>query len=177
MEYFPRPTPCPTLPDKRLAAHWMLTFERLQPLKIMVLARTVFLGKVSNEKKLAYETVLSAQQKAVDQLKMNKWKNDKMNNFKTIEASKLDKIARSYIISQGYPSIPHSLGHGIGLEVHEKPWLSFNSEDKLQNGMVFSIEPGIYLNDKFGIRIEDLFTIQNNKLIQLTHSPKGLIEL
>ena len=94
-----------------------------------------------------------------------------------VKASDLDKSARDHIISKGFPSIPHSLGHGIGLEVHESPSLSPNSKDKLAEGMVFSIEPGIYVNDKMGVRIEDLFTIQNNKLIQLTNAPKELIQI
>src|SRR5205085_237895 len=60
----------------------------------------------------------------------------------TLFAKEVDTIAREYIISQGYPSIPHSLGHGIGIDVHEPPSLNPNSETPLQEGMVFSIEPG-----------------------------------
>ena len=81
-----------------------------------------------------------------------------------------DKIAREYIISKGYPSIPHSLGHGIGIEVHEAPTLAPNSQDEIKGGMIFSIEPGIYLPNKFGVRIEDLYTIQDKKLVILSDS-------
>lgn len=89
-----------------------------------------------------------------------------------IKASDVDRVARMYIESQGYPTIPHSLGHGIGLEVHEPPYLGPGSNDILEEGIVFSIEPGIYLEGKFGVRIEDLFVIQNGELIQLTKAPK-----
>jgi Xaa-Pro aminopeptidase len=139
------------------------------------MTRTIHFGKASAEKKKAYQTVLTAQQKAIEILKskliiLNSEK-------KPINSSLIDQTARTYIISQSFDPIPHSLGHGIGLEVHEPPRLSPNSTDKLENGMVFSIEPGIYLPNKLGIRVEDLFTIQNNKLIQLTNSPKHFIEL
>ncbi|MEM4736688.1 MAG: M24 family metallopeptidase, partial [Nitrososphaeria archaeon] len=94
-----------------------------------------------------------------------------------ITAASLDKIVREYILSQGYPSIPHSLGHGIGIQVHEPPALSPTSKDKLTDGMVFSIEPGIYLPDRFGIRIEDIFAIQNSELTKLTNSSSSLIQI
>jgi len=133
------------------------------------MTRTIFLGKPTPEQKKVYETVHEAQQKAIETLKSSL--------AKPIQATLVDQAARDYIISQRYPSIPHSLGHGIGLEVHEDPTLGPNSEAFLQEGMVFSIEPGIYLPDNFGVRIEDLFAIQNNKLIQLTQSPSHLIEI
>jgi Xaa-Pro aminopeptidase len=133
------------------------------------MTRTIFFGKASPEQKHVYTTVLTAQQKAIEYLEKN-IKNQ-------IPLSCIDKIARDYIISQKFPSIPHSLGHGIGLEVHETPSLSSKSKEIVKNGMVFSIEPGIYLTDSIGVRIEDLIAIQDNKVIQLTHSPKNLIEL
>ncbi len=136
------------------------------------MTRTIHFGKVSPEKKRIYETVLASQQKAIEQ-----YNNETIKQSRVIKTLDLDNAARFYIVSKGYPAYPHGLGHGIGLEVHEAPRLSPKSKDKLQNGMVFSIEPGIYLPDKFGVRTEDLFTIQNNKLIQLTKSPKNLIEI
>jgi Xaa-Pro aminopeptidase len=69
------------------------------------------------------------------------------------------------------------VGHGIGLEVHESPRLGPGNEDIITEGMVFSIEPGIYLPNKFGIRIEDLFAVVNNKLVQLTKSSSNLLEI
>lgn len=133
------------------------------------MTRTLFFGKASAEKKRIYTTVLDAQQKAIEYLQKN-IKNQ-------IPLSSIDKIARDYIISRNFPSIPHSLGHGIGLQDHEPYPLSPKSEEIIKNGMVFSIEPGIYLNDFIGVRIEDLIAIQDNAVLQLTKSPKTLIEL
>ena len=81
------------------------------------------------------------------------------------------------ITTNGFPAFSHGLGHGVGLQVHEAPRLSPKSKDILREGMVFSIEPGIYLPDNLGVRIEDLFTIQNNKLIHLTKSSREPISL
>jgi Xaa-Pro aminopeptidase len=94
-----------------------------------------------------------------------------------VVGKEVDQVARDYIISEGFPAIPHSLGHGIGLEVHEFPRLSPKSEDELLEGMVFSIEPGIYIPKFGGVRIEDLYVIEKNGLKQLTKSNKNLIEL
>lgn len=134
------------------------------------MTRTAFFGKPSEEFKNAYATVLTAQQKAMSVIV--KSFTTKQSTTQTGLARAADQTARQYIIDQGYPSIPHSLGHGIGIAVHESPFLSPKSKDQLAEGMVFSIEPGIYPSNKFGIRIEDLYTIQNNKLKQLTTAPK-----
>jgi Xaa-Pro aminopeptidase len=136
------------------------------------MTRTVFFGNATKEQKKVYETVLHAQELAVQQ-----YNNVTIELNKTILASSLDKVAREYIISQGFDSIPHSLGHGIGLQVHEAPSISPKSKVLLAEGMVFTIEPGIYLPEKFGLRIEDLFVIEKNKLKQLTTTPKNIIEL
>lgn len=135
------------------------------------MTRTIFLGSPKENQKQMYEVVLEAQQKAVDFL------NDKIKSGETIKASDVDKAARDYIISKGYPTIPHSLGHGIGLEVHEHPSLSPKSKEILKEGMVFSIEPGIYLPSKGGVRIEDLFVLERGGLRQITKSPKNIISV
>lgn len=131
------------------------------------MTRTVSFGKATDDKKKMYETVKQAQQKAIDLFAVKK----------PIKGSAPDRVARDYILSQGYPQMPHSLGHGIGLEVHESPRLTSVSEENLEEGMVFSIEPGIYLPEVAGVRIEDLFVIENSALIQLTNSSRQLIEL
>jgi Xaa-Pro aminopeptidase len=136
------------------------------------MTRTVFFGKVTEKQKKVYETVLDAQEKA-----SKKIQSLIINSKSPIKANEIDNISREYILSQSFPSIPHSLGHGIGLEVHEPPRLTPVSNDTLKPGMVFSIEPGIYLPDEFGIRIEDLYTIENDRLIQLTKSPKKFPEI
>lgn len=133
------------------------------------MTRTVFFGKAPKEFKKMYNTVLEAQKKALKHL--GRWRGS------DLDSSEVDRIAREYIISQGYKTIPHSLGHGIGLQIHEPPRLSPKSKDILKEGMVFSIEPGIYLLDFGGVRIEDLVVLENNNVRFLTHSPKNLIEL
>jgi len=135
------------------------------------MTRTVFFGKATKEQKKAYQTVLESQELAIDFIKNN------IKMKKQIIGKKVDQTSREYVIQKGFPSMPHSLGHGVGIEVHEPPRLTVLSEEKIENGMVFSVEPGIYLPEKFGIRIEDIFTIEKNKLIQLTESSKEFIEL
>jgi Xaa-Pro dipeptidase len=79
-----------------------------------------------------------------------------------IKASYVDQVARKVIADYGYAdNFIHSTGHGLGLEVHENPTLSINSQFKLLEGMVITVEPGIYIKDKFGIRIEDDILIKN----------------
>jgi len=130
------------------------------------MTRTVFFGKATEEEKKMYQTVLEAQTKAIQQL-----------SNKTIKASDVDKIARNHITSYGYPTIPHSIGHGIGLEVHETPSLSPKSKAILQLGMVFSVEPGIYLPESGGVRIEDLVTLTPLGTEILTNAPKSFMEI
>lgn len=126
------------------------------------MTRTFSFGKPTEELGKIYKIVEKSQQLAIEHIQ------SLIANHQSIQASEIDKVARNHIVSQGYSTIPHSLGHGIGIEVHEAPRLSPTSKDKLEEGMAFSIEPGIYLPEIGGVRIEDLFTIQNNKLIQLT---------
>lgn len=137
------------------------------------MSRTVFFGKADEKFKKIYNTVLESQKSAIKQLD-----NLAINRkSKMVSGRFIDSITRNYIIKSGYPSIPHSLGHGIGIEVHESPRLSPKSKDILKEGMVFSIEPGIYISNYGGVRIEDLITIQGNKPELLTRSPKNLIEI
>ena len=114
---------------------------------------------------------------------MDKGENHKslIINRKSLLASDIDSTARDYIISQGFPSIPHSVGHGIGLEVHELPHISPSPagglKTKIKTGMVFSVEPGIYKPGFGGIRIEDLVAMTKNGPKLLTTASKNLIEL
>ncbi len=133
------------------------------------MTRVFFIGKATKEQKKVYSTVVTAQQKAVEYIESQLKKGKKP--ISTI----VDSTARDYTTSQNYPPFNHS-SHGIGLEVHENPHVS-SSKETLENGTVFSIEPGIYLPGKFGVRIEDLYAIVNNRLVTLTHSPKELIEI
>lgn len=135
------------------------------------MTRTVSYGPASDYKKRVYKTVLEAQLRAIEFIEQ------KLQNHAPITAVDVDKVARDYIVSAGFPNMPHSLGHGIGLNVHEAPRITNVSKDILLNNMVFSIEPGIYIPGAFGVRIEDLFTISDNKLIKLTKSPVNLLEI
>ncbi len=125
------------------------------------MTRTIFFGKADDKFKKIYNTVLASQQKAIESLKSSmvngQWSIDARNadssEVDSIRASDIDLVTRNHIVKQGYPTNPHSLRHGIGIEVHESPRLSPESKDILKPGMVFSIEPGIYLAGFGGVRI------------------------
>ena len=130
--------------------------------------RTVVIGKADDEMKKLYETVLSAQKRAIEYLKEG------------ADAGEADKIARDIIDSvEAYKgTFGHALGHSIGLFVHEAPSLSKRSFGiKLKAGQVTSVEPGIYLFGKYGCRIEDLVAIEKNGVYNFTKSTKDLIEI
>ncbi len=129
------------------------------------MTRTVFFGKANVKFKNIYKTVLTAQQNAIKVIK------DKA------QASKIDGAARSYILSKGYPNIIHAVGHGIGIEVHEAPILSPKSKDVLENGMVFSVEPGVYIPGYGGVRIEDLVLVREGKAWLISHAKREIIEV
>lgn len=130
------------------------------------ITRTVAVGNPSRQLKEIYDIVLAAQIQAVDKIKPG------------MTGREADTIARDYINEKGYgDKFGHSLGHGIGLEVHEGPGLASRSETKLVPGMVVTVEPGIYLPDIGGVRIEDDILITQNGNETLTHAPKELIIL
>ena len=117
------------------------------------LTRTVYLGKPDETFKKVYSTVLEAQQTAIANIKPG------------MTGTEADTLARQVIEKAGYgDTFGHSLGHGIGLITHEKPTVGPNSTDILTEGMVFTIEPGIYISGWGGVRIEDDVAIQNGKL-------------
>lgn len=126
------------------------------------MSRTIFVGEAKEEYKRIYEIVLKAQLETI-------------KNIRTLmKCSDIDKIARTIINSYGY-DFNHSVGHGIGTEVHEEPIISSKSNETVKNNMVFSIEPGIYLEGKFGVRIEDVIVINNGIPEILSLSPKDII--
>lgn len=119
------------------------------------MTRTFHVGIPSEEVKEIYSIVLEAHHKAVSSVRPG------------INCSELDQVARKVIQSAGYGKyFSHGLGHGIGIQVHEAPKIAPGSRELLDCGMVFSIEPGIYLPEKFGIRIEDLFLIEKNTVVR-----------
>lgn len=130
------------------------------------MTRTVAVGKPSKEQTDLYNTVLRAQQRALDKIQPG------------VKCCDIDSAARDYIDSQGYKGcFGHALGHGVGVDIHESPVLSQNSADLLKPGMVVTVEPGIYLQNKFGVRIEDMVQVTANGFKNFTKSPKDLIIL
>ncbi len=130
------------------------------------MTRTVAVGEVSDEQVRVYNTVLEAQLKALEILREG------------VKCSDADAAARIYINEKGYGEyFRHSTGHGVGLEIHEKPNLSPKSEQILQTGNIVTVEPGIYIPGKFGVRIEDLAIITKFGCENLTKITKKLTKL
>ncbi|MFC5603524.1 M24 family metallopeptidase [Sporosarcina koreensis] len=154
--------------DKVIQTGEMVTldFGALYNGYISDITRTVAVGEPSEKMREIYEVTLAAQELALEKIKPG---------MTGIEA---DAIARDYIKSKGYgEAFGHSTGHGIGLEVHEGPGLSFRSETVLEPNMAVTVEPGIYLPGIGGVRIEDDILITEDGNVRLTHSPKELIIL
>jgi Xaa-Pro aminopeptidase len=107
------------------------------------ITRCFAVGKSNPFYKKVYDAVQQAQAAAIEMLKPG------------IVAKKVDAASREVIRKSGLPVYGHGTGHGLGLEVHEQPAISTNSKAKLQLGMVFTIEPAVYIPGKLGIRIED----------------------
>lgn len=115
------------------------------------LTRMVFLGKIGGTLRRNYEVVAQAQKMAIKAVKAG------------IEIRQIDQIARQYISKNGLgPSFIHALGHGIGREIHERPAISPTNHDILKEGMVFTVEPGVYIPGWGGIRIEDMVLVKKN---------------
>lgn len=130
------------------------------------MTRTVAVGSVTDEMKTVYNTVLTAQKAVLDMLRAG------------VVCSNADKTARDIIYNAGYKGcFGHSTGHSVGLFIHESPALSPNCSDVLQSGMIVTVEPGIYLENKFGVRIEDMVLVTDDGIENLTHSDKQLIVL
>lgn len=92
-----------------------------------------------------------------------------------VTAASIDTVAREYIEAAGYgEAFTHSTGHGVGLEIHEKPLIGSKDTTRLEEGMVFTVEPGIYLEGKGGVRIEDMVLVTNGGCRVLTKRPKSL---
>ncbi len=134
------------------------------------MTRMVFVRQPKHEWKLAYQTVLEAQKAALSYLQAQ---GRALNS--QLSGSYADRTAREVIRESGLPPYPHSLGHGVGLDIHEKPRLTIKKPfGKLKAGMVFSVEPGIYIEGRYGIRIEDLVLLKKDGLEILSQSKKTL---
>ncbi|HIH73215.1 MAG TPA: M24 family metallopeptidase, partial [Thermococcaceae archaeon] len=128
------------------------------------ITRTIVVGTPNEKQREIYEIVLEAQKKAVEAAKPG------------MTAKELDSVARKIIEEYGYgDKFIHSLGHGIGLQVHEWPRVSQQDETVLKEGMVVTIEPGIYIPKFGGVRIEDTIVITKNGAKRLTKTDRELI--
>ncbi len=128
------------------------------------MTRTVAVGNISDEQKKVYHTVLDAQKAAFTGIKPG------------AVCKEVDALARNLIDSSGFENcFGHGLGHSVGIEIHENPSFNTRCETLLKEGMVITVEPGIYINDRFGVRIEDMVLVTHSGFENLTHSSKELI--
>ena len=128
------------------------------------MTRTVCIGKPDDEMRRVYNTVLEAQKRAFDAI------------FAGVTGKQVDAAARDYIYSNGYKGcFGHSTGHSLGIDIHESPNFSPACNIEIPAGAVLSVEPGIYIEGKYGVRIEDIVKIYDFGMENLTESTKELI--
>jgi len=127
---------------------------------------TLAVGEISSDLRRIYDIVLAAHDAAIDSLRVG------------MELKALDAVARRIIAAEGYGDyFGHGLGHGVGLEIHEYPPVSPRSQDRVEAGMVLTIEPGIYVPDLGGVRIEDTLLVTDQGYEILTQLPKSFRQL
>lgn len=130
------------------------------------MTRTVALGKVSEKQRQIYDIVLKANEIGIAAAQAG------------VVCEEVDRASRDYIASFGYGAqFGHGLGHGVGLDIHEEPRFSPGCKTALEEGMVITVEPGIYLPGEFGVRIEDMVVITPQGTEDITRSPKELLLL
>ncbi len=130
------------------------------------MTRTIAIGYATEEMVHIYDTVLEAQLAGLEAVKAG------------VRCEDVDAVCRDIITDAGYGEyFIHTTGHGVGNEVHESPRLGKGSEEFLRENMAVTIEPGIYLPDRFGVRIEDTVIVTDCGYINLAHSPKELLVL
>lgn len=126
--------------------------------------RTFTVGRPAAEVAAAHDAVVAAQQAGVEAARPG------------VPAEDVDAAARDVLVAAGYGAwFVHRTGHGIGLEVHEEPYLVADNTEPLTPGMAFSVEPGIYLPGRFGIRIEDIVVLTADGARRLNDSPRDLV--
>ncbi|MCR4926092.1 MAG: aminopeptidase P family protein [Clostridiales bacterium] len=126
--------------------------------------RTIAIGQATDEMKKVYNTVLEAQTTALKAVKAG------------VSGQAIDKIARDIITKAGYGEyFRHATGHGVGVEIHETPTVSARNTQPLEAGNVVTVEPGIYIPGKFGVRIEDMCLVTENGCENFTNLDKNLI--
>ena len=128
------------------------------------MTRTLAIGEADEQARDVYNIVLNAQEKALQAASAQ------------LSSLELDRVARGFIEEAGYGDyFTHSLGHGVGLQIHEWPSISWRSDFPLASGMIITIEPGVYVPEKLGVRIEDMIYLEDDGCENLTGSTKELI--
>jgi Xaa-Pro aminopeptidase len=130
------------------------------------MTRTIFLGAPSDTYVRGYNAVLAANTKAIELLKKGER-----------SGKALDAAARDCIAQADLPTYPHTLGHGVGLAIHEAPRLTIHDDQMLKDGMAVTIEPGVYIEGSYGVRIEDLVLLKADGVEILSKSDKSLTVL
>jgi Xaa-Pro aminopeptidase len=127
------------------------------------LTRVFFLGRIPPRFRMIYEVTFEAQRRAIEAIKPG------------VKLSDIDAAARDYITECGFgPQFGHALGHGLGMEVHEAPGVSGISKEEVRPGMVFTVEPGIYIPGFGGVRIEDDVLVTKDGCRVLSDFPKDI---
>jgi Xaa-Pro aminopeptidase len=130
------------------------------------MTRTVYVGRPSAEARGVYQVVKQAQQAAVDAVRPG------------VSVSEVDRAARKSLQKSGLAKyFTHSTGHGVGLEIHEAPRMAAGQAEMLKQGMVITIEPGVYVAGKWGVRIEDMVVVTERGCEVLTPTSKELVAI
>ncbi len=130
------------------------------------MTRTLHLGRAQSEERDVYHSVLEAQMSAIEAVGPG------------AVAGEIDEAARSVLRRAGLARyFTHSTGHGVGIEIHEGPRLAANGKQPIEAGMVITVEPGVYLPGRFGVRIEDMVLVTETGHTVLTRAPKAMVEL
>ena len=129
------------------------------------MTRTIALSFVTDEQKKVYDTVLTSQKIALEKIKAG------------AVCKEIDAVARDFINKDYKGAFGHGLGHSLGIDIHESPAFNMRDTTVLKSGMVLTVEPGIYLENKFGVRIEDTIIVTDTAYENITKSEKELIIL
>ncbi len=128
------------------------------------MTRTFCVGEPTEEMRKVYDIVLRAQKAGLGAVRAG------------ISGRALDAVSRKVIADEGYgDAFGHSLGHGVGMEIHESPYASPSADDTIKAGSVVTVEPGIYLEGRFGVRIEDFVIVTEDGCVNMTEAPKELV--
>lgn len=129
------------------------------------MTRTLFIGSLPGFARKAYPVVEAALVAAADRLRAG------------VDMGEIDRLARDTVSDAGFTEFHYGVGHGIGLAIHEAPWLRAHSKDLLEEGMITTVEPGIYIPGEGGIRIERIFAISDSGAEGLDQLPTAMEQM